>query len=133
MEEKEEKIKLVKENIKNAAETVMDVLGPGLSISTYTNAFLHEIAERGFMYELGKKIIIPYKGVRVGEEEIQIVVRKNVMVEIRSYKTMVPIQDTVLKLKMMIQRTPYKHYVVMNFEPASEKTNGNVRVVTNED
>lgn len=133
MANKEEKIKLVKEHIKNAAEVVMDVIGPGLAISTYTNAFLHELSRREIPYELGKKVIIRYEGIRVGEEELQIVAYGMVMVEVRSYKSMSPIQDTMLKLKMMIPRTKYRDYVVLNFEPASEKTNGNVRVVMNED
>lgn len=129
----EDKIQLIKEHLGNSAETVMDVLGSGLSLSIYTNAFLHELNRREINYDLGKKVTIMYEGVRVGEEEIQILVAKNIMVEVRSYKTNSTVQDTVAKLKTMVKRTRYKHYVVLNYEPASEKSSGNVRVVMNQD
>jgi len=121
----------LKDNIRNAAEKVVDVLSVGLSQTTYTNAFIAEIIKRGLKYRFSNKINILYEGVRVGEEEIQLVIDDRIAVEIKSVKTMSVVKDTMEKLKFLSKIAGYEDYTVINFVPVSEGNNAGVQIRMN--
>ena len=125
----EQEVKILKGYIKNVAETVGRELGSGLSLGLYLNAFLYELTLKEIPYQLNKKVTVFYKDVRIGEEEIQIVVYDTIMVELKSVKTQSVVKDAEAKLKTMIERTEYTQFVVINFEHPSEKLQGNVKII----
>jgi GxxExxY protein len=127
----EEQIDLLKKHIRESAKEVMDAIGAGLPKEGYVNAFTHELTLRDIDYASGVRTRVFYKGVKVYEEEIQLVVENLVMVEIKANKGETTVTDAVARMKRMILRTDYEHYMVINFEPASEKSNGNIKIFTN--
>ena len=72
------------EKIIGAAIEVHRVLGPGLLESIYEEALCHEFLLRGILYERQVEVDVIYKGLRIKGQRLDILVAKEVVVELKS-------------------------------------------------
>lgn len=97
-----EEINAITEKIIGCAIEVHRQLGPGLLESIYEEALAIEFELAGLKYE--KQVIIPvtYKGRRIGEHRLDLLVEDMVVVELKSVERMDPVFEaqvlTYLKL-----------------------------------
>jgi GxxExxY protein len=71
-----------------AAIEVHRVLGPGLPEKVYKQALAHELDLRGIPYELEAPVPIDYKGKRVGEGFLDLLVGGRLIVELKTVETL---------------------------------------------
>lgn len=76
--------------IVGAAMAVHTALGPGYLEKVYHNALAHEYRLRDIGYEALKKLPVIYKGVTVGDYEVDFVVAGLIVVEIKAVATFHP-------------------------------------------
>ena len=74
-----------------AAIEVHRVLGPGLLESVYEEALCVELAQRGMGFTRQVPVGVDYKGRRVGEARLDLVVDNRVVVELKAVETIAPI------------------------------------------
>jgi GxxExxY protein len=67
-----------------AAMEVHRQLGPGYLEKVYHNALVHEYGLRGIAFEAWRKLPVQYKGVVVGDYEVDFVVAELIVVEIKA-------------------------------------------------
>ena len=72
------------EKIIGAAIEVHRILGPGLLESIYEEALCHEFSQRGIHFEKQAPIEIVYKGHVIHGQRIDLLVEKEVIVEIKA-------------------------------------------------
>ena len=66
-------------------------LGPGLMEATYENAFCFELSAAGLKFERQVPYPILYKGRKIGEYRLDLVVEDSVVVEIKSVERFDPV------------------------------------------
>jgi GxxExxY protein len=71
-----------------AAIQVHKELGAGLPEEAYEGALAMELTARGINFERQKRVEIMYKGVRVARGRIDLLVRKKLIVEIKTVETL---------------------------------------------
>ena len=76
------------EQIIAAAIEVHKLLGPGLLESIYEEALCHEFGLRGIPHERRKEVAVIYKGVKIKGQRLDVLVNGEVIVEIKSVRTM---------------------------------------------
>lgn len=59
-------------------------LGPGLLESIYEDALVYELTEAGLRFERQVEVIIPYKGIALRGQRLDLVVERSVVVELKS-------------------------------------------------
>jgi len=69
-----------------AAMEVHRVLGPGFLESVYQRGMEAELGNRGISFEAQKRIVVEYKGESLGEHVLDLVVGREVVVELKSVK-----------------------------------------------
>ena len=74
-----------------AAIEVHRVLGPGYLESTYQEAMEVELRLRGIAFERQLSFGVQYKGTRVGEGRIDLVVEHRLVVELKTVDALLPI------------------------------------------
>ena len=121
----------LKDNIRNAAEKVADTLSIGLSKETYTNAFIHEINKRGLKHRFTHKVSVYYDDVRVGEEEIQLVIEESIGVEVKNVQTSSSFKNAFERLKYLAKLAGCDGCVAINFVPVTENGGATVQVKMN--
>jgi len=67
------------------------VLGPGLLESIYEAALCIEFADRSISYVRQHRVPATYKGRRVGDYVVDLVVQDRVVVEVKSVSTVLPV------------------------------------------
>jgi GxxExxY protein len=82
------KINKVTERIIGCAIEVHRTLGPGLLEALYANALCVELSKAGLKF--GKEVAIPvwYKGTKIGEQRIDLLVEDEVIVELKAVDKM---------------------------------------------
>ncbi len=75
------------EKIIQSAIEVHKVLGVGFLENVYESALLKELSQKNLKYESQKLIEIFYKGEKVGEHRIDLIVEGKVIVELKSVKS----------------------------------------------
>lgn len=80
-----------------AAIDVHRELGPGLLESAYQACLSHELALRGIPFQTEVPLTIPYKGMRLDcGYRLDLVVDRNVVVELKSIEKVLPIHHSQL-------------------------------------
>ena len=82
--------------IKDAAYEVRLALRPGFLESVYQNALVHELRLKGLLVETEVPIIVKYKEVVVGNFRADILVEKNVIIEVKAISELHPIHEAQL-------------------------------------
>jgi GxxExxY protein len=72
-------------------------LGPGFLESTYENAFAVELASRGIPFERQAAVAVTYKGVAVGQQRVDFVVKGCLVVELKAVESLLPVHMAQLR------------------------------------
>ena len=96
-----------------AAIEVHRVLGPGLLESLYEDAFCYELYERGIAHERQKRILVDYKGRKLGNLVADVVVQGQVIVELKSVEQLAPIHITQMLTYLKV--TNIRRGLLFNF------------------
>ncbi len=103
-----------------AAMEVHKELGPGFLEKVYENALIVELTEvRGIPTEVQKSIPLFYKGKRIGEHILDILVAGNVILEIKAVKELAPVHEA--QLLSYLKATNCKVGLLLNFAEKSLK------------
>jgi GxxExxY protein len=79
------------EQIIGCAIEVHRALGPGLLESAYIGALAVELAHRGISFDRQRKVPLEYRGVSIGDYQIDLIVENKVVVEIKSVVRLEPV------------------------------------------
>ena len=91
-----EKINQITGKIVHCALEVHRLLGPGLGEDSYETALCIEFDDGGVRYERQKRVVAYYKGQRVGEYRVDLLVEDLVIVEIKSVERPLPLFEAQL-------------------------------------
>ena len=98
----------------NAAIEVHKTLGPGLLESIYEECLCHELDLRKIPYERQKELPIEYKGIKLNSNyRLDILVDKQVILEIKASDTLLPIHEA--QLLTYLKLTGLKVGLLINF------------------
>jgi GxxExxY protein len=100
-----------------AAINVHRELGPGFIESIYHRAMEVALQQAGLFYETEKEVRIYFMGVDVGLHRLDLVVEKQIVVELKAVKTFEDI--FFVKLKSYLKATGLHVGLLMNFNAAS--------------
>lgn len=96
-----------------AAIEVHRHLGPGFLESVYEEAMAVELELRGIAFERQKPVPVHYKGRDVGDGRIDLLVEKDVIVELKSADTLAPIH--IAQVISYLKATTLPLGVLINF------------------
>jgi GxxExxY protein len=96
-----------------AAIEVHRALGPGFLESIYEEALKVEFAEHGLHYDAQKEIQIKYLGVEVGLHRLDLLVEKQIIVELKAVKDFTEIHFA--QLRSYLKATGLKVGLLFNF------------------
>lgn len=101
------------EQIIAAAIEVHRELGPGLLESIYEEALCHELGLRGIQFEKQKEVDVIYKTVKIKGQRIDLLVKNQVIVEVKSVRRM----DEVFSAQVLsyLKCTGLKRALLLNF------------------
>jgi GxxExxY protein len=91
-----EDINRLTESIIGCAIEVHRQLGPGLLEGTYELALCVELADAGLSYERQLAVPVVYKGRKIGEYRLDLIVENSVIVEIKSVERHDPVFEAQL-------------------------------------
>ena len=74
-----------------AAMEVHRVLGPGFLESVYEDALCVELTLRGIPFERQAAVGVEYKGTKIGEARLDLLVARSLVVELKAVETLAPI------------------------------------------
>ncbi|MGH7790244.1 MAG: GxxExxY protein [Candidatus Binatia bacterium] len=100
-----------------AAMEVHRSLGPGFLESVYHRGMECELRHRGVMFESQVRIGVSYKGVKIGEHVLDLVVNRSVIVELKAAKEMNELHQAQLISYLKAARLPVG--LLINFSKAS--------------
>lgn len=86
----------VTERIIGCAIEVHRHLGPGLLESIYESALCHEFDVSGLQYQRQVPVPVLYKGVKLGEHRLDLLVENDVIVELKAVDRMDPVFEAQL-------------------------------------
>jgi GxxExxY protein len=88
-------------------------LGPGLLESIYESALCIELKESGLSFERQKSLPILYRGQKIGDFRIDIVVEDQIVLEIKSVERFDPVFEAQILSYMKLGH--YKLGLLLNF------------------
>lgn len=96
--EEEEKIlyKDLSYRLIECAFEVHNVLGPGFSERIYEEAYILELRDKGISYERQNLIEVIYKGVKIGEYRVDLVVEGKVILELKAVSELTDVFEAQL-------------------------------------
>jgi GxxExxY protein len=109
-----------------AAIEVHRALGPGLMESTYEQAVCVELALRNISYLCQHVFAVEYKGQRVGEGRVDLIVDHRLIVELKAVESLAPVHTA--QLIAYLRATRNRLGLLINFNVAVLK-DGIKRVV----
>ena len=103
----------ITEKIIGCAIEVHKHLGPGLLETIYEKALCYELDENNVIYE--KQIVAPviYKGIVLGEYRVDLVVEKEIIVELKATEKMNPVYEA--QVLSYLKMTNKKLGLLINF------------------
>ena len=101
------------ERIIGAAIEVHSELGPGLLESIYEEALCHEFRLRGIRYERQIPADIIYKGLVIKGQRLDLIVEKEVVVELKSFKR--PPESVLSQTISYLKAMNLKRDLIINF------------------
>ncbi len=96
-----------------AALAVHRQLGPGFLESIYSKALCIELAARGLPFEKEKSIDVVYRGVPIRGQRIDLIVGRQVVVEVKAVSAIEPIH--VAQLVSYLRTTELRLGLLINF------------------
>ncbi len=88
-------------------------LGAGLLESIYETALCVELEDHGLKYERQKALSVEYKGHKIGEFRIDLLVENSIVVELKSVERFEPVFEAQILSYMKLGK--YKLGILMNF------------------
>jgi GxxExxY protein len=85
------------EQIIAAAIAVHKELGPGFLESVYEEAMCIELTQRGIPYERQKIIDVPFRGGKIAEHRLDLLVKLRVIVELKAVKAFEPVFFAIVR------------------------------------
>jgi GxxExxY protein len=79
-----------------AAIEVHRVLGPGFLEKIYERALLHELALRGIPVTAQQEIFVPYKGIRIPGQQLDLLIGDRVILELKAVAEVSPVHEAQL-------------------------------------
>ena len=101
----------------NAAYEVHNLLGPGFLESIYEEGLAVELSARGHHVEKQVRISVDYKGQKIGEHVLDLVIDKRIILEIKAASDIAPIHKQ--QALSYLKATGYQIAMVINFGTAS--------------
>src|ERR1700690_1114794 len=96
-----------------AAIEVHRALGPGYTENVYEEALCIEIAHKNISFERQVKIAVNYKGQKVGEGGLDLLIAKVLLVELKAVEMLAPIHQA--QLLSYLKMTHLKLGLLINF------------------
>jgi GxxExxY protein len=109
----EHRLNEITERIIGCVYVVANTLGNGFLEKVYENALAHELRKSGFLVEQQKGIKVRYDGVVVGDFMVDLLVQKEVLVELKAVKTLDNIH--VAQCLNYLRATGLKVCLLLNF------------------
>lgn len=113
MDADEHRLNDITERIIRCVYVVANTLGNGFLEKVYENALAHELRKAGFVVEQQKGIKVRYDGVIVGDYLADLLVQKEVLVELKAVKTLDNIH--VAQCLNYLRETGLKVCLLLNF------------------
>jgi GxxExxY protein len=101
------------ERIITCVYVVANTLGNGFLEKVYENALAHELRKLGFLVEQQKGIKVRYDGIVVGDYLADLLVQKEVLVELKAVKTLDNIH--IAQCLNYLKATGFKVCLLLNF------------------
>lgn len=101
------------ERIIGAAIEVHRVLGPGLLESIYEEALCHEFSLRSIVCERQIEVDVIYKGLRIREQRIDILVEQSVIVELKAVSRLPEV--ALVQTLSYLRATALRRALLINF------------------
>ena len=105
--------------VKQAARKVFSTLGAGFSERVYHNSMEVLLKKEGIVFKSEHVIPVMFEGVEVGNVRADLVVNENLIVELKSVKTIV--DSHVTQCAMYMKLTKIGSGVVINFPCSDEE------------
>ena len=112
-ESTERDLDFVTDKIIGCAITVHRHLGPGLLESIYESALCIELKESGLSFERQKSLPVLYRGQKIGDFRIDIVVEGQIVLELKSVERFDPVFEAQILSYMKLGH--YKLGLLLNF------------------
>lgn len=97
MKEPSDALNALSHAVIGAAIEVHSTLGPGFLESTYEQALAVELERRAIPFTRQTAIEIAYKGVNVGEQRVDFLVNRQLVVELKAVDALLPIHMAQLR------------------------------------
>ncbi|MBW2661979.1 MAG: GxxExxY protein [Deltaproteobacteria bacterium] len=104
---------VLSKRIIGAAIKVHKFLGPGFLESIYEAALMVEFSEQNIAHESQKEIKIEYAGIEVGTHRLDLLVEKQIIVELKAVKELADIHFA--QLRSYLKATGLKTGLLINF------------------
>ena len=109
-----------------AAMEVHTVLGPGLLESVYEGALVRELELSGVEVERQVPAAVEYKGVVIGDQRLDLVIEKTVIVELKVVQALLPVHRAQLLSYLRVAGLPLGFLINFN---AAHLRDGFTRVI----
>lgn len=96
-----------------AAIEVHRLLGPGFVEKIYEKAFVHELALRSIPVQFQKSILVPYKGIAIPGQQLDIMIGERVILELKAVSEIAPIHEA--QLHSYLKATGLRLGLLINF------------------
>lgn len=100
-------------NIMEAVFEVHNILGPGYSENIYEEALAKELKKRKIPFERQKSIEVKYKGEKVGEYKLDMVIDEKILLELKAVTELNSIFES--QLISYLKATGIKLGILINF------------------
>jgi GxxExxY protein len=108
-----------------AAIEVHRELGPGFIEYIYEQAMLYELSSAGVTIEKQKKILVPYKGILLAGQRLDLIVGGRIILELKCVEELAPIHQA--QILSYLKATGLRLGLLINFKASTIK--GNVKRV----
>ncbi|MEM6257172.1 MAG: GxxExxY protein [Planctomycetota bacterium] len=113
MQELSEELNLLSHDVIGAAIEVHRVLGPGFLERSYQRALAIELRLRGIPHTIESPIQLEYKGESVGEGRIDILIRDQLVIELKTVDKLAEIHDA--QALAYLKATGHQLALLINF------------------
>ncbi len=103
----------VAHEIIGAAIEVHRLLGPGFLEKIYERAMVHELGLRGLPVQPQREIVVPYKGVLIPGQQLDLLIGERVIVELKVADKLHPIHEA--QLLSYLKATNLRLGLLLNF------------------
>ena len=112
-------INMLTSQVISAAFAVHKALGPGYLESVYESAMVEELLYQKIRFDQQKNIAVNYRGKKVGESRVDLLVSEILIVELKAVEMILPIHKAQLLSYMKMMKLPVG--LLINFNTVSMK------------